>query len=232
MKVRLIFLYVTVITTFLTSYFYKKKLLLNLTMPYKFITPYFIYTNVYELFYTSFFICEWLSNQIFYLYLLYHATLFLVPTLNIKQYLKISKNIFYFVKINLTTLLLTYNIVFPETLHFFYNFQNSSSSVSSINLFLETKILELINFFFQIHLSLTVFMSLIYLFVLTGATNYKYNGYLRKYFYLNILLAIIAILSLNLTISLKFLIYILFVFEFSCMMTTLFQYFKISKEAN
>lgn len=232
LKIRLIFIYIAVLTTFIVSYIYKKKLLLSIAMTYKHITPYFIYTDVYEIFYTSFFICEWLSNQIFYLYLLYHATLFILPILNVKKYLIINKIVFYIVQINLIAFLLTYNIVFPKTLTFFYNFQSSTNFMNSINLFLEAKILELIHFFFQIHLSLIVCVSLLCFVLYIGSSYCKYNGYLRKYFYISMLLAVIAILSLNLTISFKFLILILFTFELICFKTTVSHSFEINKEAS
>lgn len=187
---RFIILFLTWLYCFNICYHYKGKILLIIISSNTFLfeasnQPYFIYTNITEIFYMYLEIIIFISNQITVIVLLYQIIMFL------------SLGLYYFevTKLNLIFQILFMSWVFcfiillkiliPFSWKFLLNFQKNLVNTQSIPFFFEAKLSEYLQYYinlYQISLISCLFITII-VFVLNELDN-KLKKTLRKLFYL------------------------------------------------
>jgi sec-independent protein translocase protein TatC len=109
--------------------------------------PYFIFTNVSEIFYVYLELIFFISNQIVMLMLFYHTLMFLSLGLYKFEFLKLRFAFKFFLLTWLISILLLYKFLIPYSWAFFLSFQQNGNATQSIPLFFEAKIVEYFNYF-------------------------------------------------------------------------------------
>lgn len=154
---------------------------------YKETTFYFVYNSLSEPFYTNIQNVVLFSNQVFFLFLVYHLFNFLSPGLYENEYSKLK----FVLKFGLTILwvscVICYKYVIPCTWKFFFDYQNSQK----ITFYFEAKFneyIELIYVTYKIILLFTLIsiMLLTFLILKKNIKNFLINN--RKTIYLSIVI--------------------------------------------
>ncbi len=109
--------------------------------------PYFIFTNVGEIFQVYLCLTFFVANQITILMVFYHSLMFLTLSLYYSEYiqLKLISKIFIFTW-SCSVVLLT-KLVVPFTWSFFLSFQETNSYLQPTSFFFEAKIIEYFTYF-------------------------------------------------------------------------------------
>ena len=186
-KNRFLFIIFAWISTIVICYIYKETLLFLIIKSNNIFsssnTPlYYIFTNITEIFTIYIKVVNFIANQIFLIYFLYHILLFMSPGLyyyEYKYFFKIfSLGIFFW----FFSIYILNNFFLPICWNFFISFQNEIN-----NFYFEAKINEYLNFYLTLYyicnVNCQIFMVLIfYLNSLKGNLNKMKQ--LRKIFYL------------------------------------------------
>ena len=150
-KNRFFILFLTWLYNFTVCYYHKEKLLLILVNSNIFFLeaknkPYFIFTNVTEIFYTYLEIVIFISNQFAIFVLLYQIFMFLSLGLYYFELtrLKLIFQIFFISWI--LCFFILYKVLTPFCWEFFLSFQKNLTSTQSISLFFETKLSEYLQY--------------------------------------------------------------------------------------
>ena len=137
-------------------YFYKETLLfilINSSDSFNVLDgkPYFIFTNVTEIFYVYLELSLFISNQIAILTLFYQLLMFLSLGLYQFEFIKLKTSFQIFLASWFISTILLYRCVIPLSWDFFLSFQQSSSGIQPISFFFEAKIVEYFNFFTNLY---------------------------------------------------------------------------------
>ena len=221
---RLLVLLLTWILNFLVLYFYKEEIVYLLGQHQQNNFPYFISTNLTEIFFVFIKLSFFLAFYFLYPILLIQLALFFIPALYRYEFLIIRNLFFVSIFLYITTTFFTYNIFLPYCWKFFNSFQiNAEESLVSIHL--ETKIADYLNFFIETFLLLNIVLHffLVFVFFLQKLTLNFIIKY-RKLFYLSFF--IFATLVTPPDVFSQILIGFVFVFSFEVFLYSLF----LSKE--
>jgi len=156
-KNRLLLLFLTWLTTFVASYFYKETLLFLFVQPYALTDAvtsptvfYFIFTGITEIFSVYIELVLFLSAQTVFFFSLYHLFLFLSPAMYYKEYSYSNLVLRTCLIVWCLSIILLTQIVIPLTWKFFLSFQYLTSS-KSVNLYFEAKLNEYLTFYMSLY---------------------------------------------------------------------------------
>lgn len=147
--------------------------------------PYFVFSNVTDVFSVSFTLIFFISNQVFFLFFLYHLLVFLAPGL----YLKELNNLITVFKVSFfcwgfSIFVLNY-ILFPFSWLFFLSFQ-TDTDLNFVSIFFEANFKEYFSYYVSLYYLcvLNFQISCLLLFVINSLNN-KLNkvSSFRKVFY-------------------------------------------------
>ena len=109
--------------------------------------PYFIFTDVSEIFYVYLQLTFFIANQIAIIMLIYHSLLFLSSGLYKVEYKKLQFAFKIFILSWLSSIFLLQKFVIPFSWNFFLSFQQTNT----IALFFEAKVIEYCNYFTSLY---------------------------------------------------------------------------------
>ena len=197
LKNRLILVTTTWATTISSCYAFKETILYNIILTFNKFKPYFILTDITELFNIYFKLTFFISNQFLLLYILYHITMFLSAGLYKKEIktLKLINIVF------LTTVIISINITqfltIPIITQFFFQFQDIINNSITIPIFFEAKLKEYVDFYITVYVLTVInflsFAIMLYLIQLLSL-NFKNIKKIRKLFYFIFLLFLMGFL--------------------------------------
>lgn len=187
-KNRLFLLSTTWIFVSLISYLYKETILFLLVSSNSYLqtlddSPYFIFTDVSEIFYVYLQLTFFIANQVGIVTLFYHTLLFLSSGLYPFEYKKLQLAFKIFTLSWLISIVLLNKLIIPFSWSFFLSFQQTEN----LNFFLEARILEYFNYFISLYyicfLNCQVLTAIVML-LNSYSTNLKKIRKFRKLFYL------------------------------------------------
>lgn len=146
--------------------------------------PYFIFTNVSEIFYVYLDLLLFITNQITLLMFFYHMFIFLSLGLYKSEFKKLKLTFQTFLIVWVISIFLLCKFVIPYSWAFFLSFQQNNKTDKLISFFFEAKIIEYFNYFTDLYYLCLIncqFFALLTL-VLTTFTKKKIKT-LRKIFY-------------------------------------------------
>lgn len=171
------------------SYFYKEVVLFLLVKPnlsmFQQNSQYFIFTNLTDIFSTYLKLISFVGNQFFFVFLIYHLFVFIVPGLYLFEYkkyatlLKASLTLWFF------SILILNNFLLPLSWKFFLSFQTSVNH-SVLTFHLEAKIIEYLDLYINLYYACCLNFQLFVLLIIF--LNYIKESLdlvkaLRKFFY-------------------------------------------------
>jgi len=109
--------------------------------------PYFIFTNVDEIFYVYLHLVIFIANQITGLMVLYHSLMFLTLGLYYSESLQLKSVVKIFIITWLCSIVLLKKFVVPFSWSFFLSFQETNSHLQPASFFFEARIFEYFNYF-------------------------------------------------------------------------------------
>lgn len=191
-KNRLILLLINWLFLLTICYIYKESLLFTLIEISNYsqflgIKPYFIFTNVTEIFYVYLELVFFIANQISLFILCYHILMFLALGLYDTELSKLKLAFKLFVAAWLGAIILLCKFVMPFSWAFFLSFQQNSQTVQPVSFLFEAKIEEYFNYFKSLYfICLINFQFLSITTFILASLNEKLNKIktLRKLFYL------------------------------------------------
>lgn len=149
--------------------------------------PYFIFTNVTEVFYVYIELSLFIANQIGILILCYQALMFLSFGLYQFEFIKLKFAFQIFVVSWLASTILLYKFIIPFSWNFFLSFQQNLNDSQPVSFFFEAKIMEYFHYFTSLYYICLVncqFLAIL-LVVLTNLNEkLKKTKTFRKLFYL------------------------------------------------
>ena len=171
------------------GYFYKEVLLFLLVKPnlclFQQNSQYFIFTNLTDIFSTYLKLISFVGSQFFFVFLVYHLFVFLVPGLFFSEFKKYA--IFFRTSLALWffSIFILNNYLLPLSWKFFLSFQ-TSSNYSVLTFHLEAKIIEYLDLYINLYyvccLNFQLFVVLI-VFVNYIKESLDLVKALRKFFY-------------------------------------------------
>lgn len=169
---------------FFVLFYYKEQIVYILGQHQEATFPYFISTNLTEIFFVYLKLSSFLAFYFAYPIIVAQIALFIIPGLYKYEYLIVRNFFLLSILLYTATTVFTYKIFLPYCWKFFSSFQLKAEE-SLISLHLEARIADYLSFFFETYFLLNVILHifLIFLFLLYKVTlNYilKY----RKLFYL------------------------------------------------
>jgi len=167
LKNRFILLLLTVISTFLISYWYKEIILFLVVNPSyqnsaNLNNFYFIFTDVIEIFYVYLQLSWFICFQFLFLYIIYHLVIFFSPALFFKEFKFLSEVSSFIFLIWIFLINLLNFLIIPLFWDFFLSFQGAKDDYV-INLHFEAKLMEYLYFYFNLYY---LFMSYLNIFVI------------------------------------------------------------------
>jgi len=175
-----------------TSYYYKETILFILINSSNLFLdsnekPYFIFTNVTEVFYVYVELILFISNQITVIMLTYQVLMFL--SLGLYRF-ELKKIKFLFQNFLLTWVassLLLFNLIIPFTWKFFLSFQKNSANAQVVSFFFEAKLDEYLHYFISLYYVCLIncqFLILLLIIMTSVSDKLKKTKKFRKLFYL------------------------------------------------
>ena len=148
-KNRILLLLFTWASLLIVCYHFKEPLLFTFVNSNKYHNnvPYFIFTNVDEIFYVYLRLVFFIANQFTFIILLYHILIFLSLGLYDAEYSKLSSILKIFIITWLCSVILLKTIIIPFSWSFFLSFQNASGYLQPTSFFFEARILEYFEYF-------------------------------------------------------------------------------------
>jgi sec-independent protein translocase protein TatC len=149
--------------------------------------PYFIFTNITEVFYVYLKLVLFISNQITITILTYQILMFL--SLGLYQFeLKKVKSLFQiFLLTSITAAFLLFNFIIPFTWKFFLSFQDSPTNNQFVSFFFEAKLSEYLDYFITLYYVCLIncqFLVLLLVPLINASDRLKKTKTFRKLFYL------------------------------------------------
>lgn len=189
-KNRLILLFLTWSHCLNICYYYKENILLIIIHSNIFFfetnnKPYFIYTNIAEIFYIYFEIIAFVSNQLAIVVLLYQIFMFFSLGLYHSEFTKLKLTFQIFVIAWVFCSITLLKIFVPFSWKFFVSFQENLINTQSIPLFFEAKLNEYLQYFIHLYnISLISCQFVIIVVLVLNKLNSKLKKRWRKLFYL------------------------------------------------
>jgi sec-independent protein translocase protein TatC len=149
--------------------------------------PYFIFTDISEIFYVYINIIFFISNQISLVLLLYHLLIFLSLGLYRIELIRFKFLFKYFVFTWLISALIFYNILIPFSWEFFLTFQQTGTVDQPISLLFEAKLFDFLDYFtkfYNLCFFSCQFLIVIIFFLNNFVNKQKQIKNFRKIFYL------------------------------------------------
>lgn len=149
--------------------------------------PYFIFTNVTEIFYIYFELLLFISNQIAIIVLLYQVLMFLSLGLYQFEFAKLKLTFQIFVISWLLSSILLFKLIIPFSWNFFLSFQENSTNSQSVSLFFEAKLSEYLQYFINLYyvcLASCQFLTILVTALTNLSEKLKKTKTFRKLFYL------------------------------------------------
>jgi len=148
-KNRILLLLFTWTSLLIVCYHFKEPLLFVFIDSNKYYNnvPYFIFTNVDEIFYVYLRLVFFFANQITILAVLYHGLIFFTLGLYHSEYRQLKSVLKIFVITWLCSIILLKKIVVPFSWSFFLSFQETNNQFQPASFFFEARILEYFNYF-------------------------------------------------------------------------------------
>lgn len=109
--------------------------------------PYFIFTNVDEIFYVYLRLVVFIANQITFLMILYHILMFLTLGLYHSEYKQVRSVLIIFIIAWLCSVILLKKFIIPLSWSFFLSFQTTDNYLQPASFFFEAKILDYFDYF-------------------------------------------------------------------------------------
>ena len=217
-------------------YFYKDSLLFllidsvtNLVNSNK--QPYFIFTDISEIFYVYINIIFFISNQISLVLLLYHLLIFLALGLYQIELIRFKFLFKSFVFTWFLSTLIFYNVLIPFSWEFFLTFQQTGTVDQPISLFFEAKLFDFLDYFIKFY-NLCFFSCqflILTIFFLNNFVNKKKQvKNFRKLFYLIFLLFSTIITPPDVLSQIIITFYLILIYE----IITFLQYLKVNLATN
>lgn len=155
-KNRIILLFITWISLLTVCYYFKEPLLfifINSNKYYNNINdmPYFIFTDVSEIFYVYLYLIFFIANQITILMLFYHSLMFLALGLYNSEYTRLQSIFKIFMITWLCSIILLKEFVIPFSWSFFLSFQEANNTLQPTTFFFEARIVEYLNYFTNLY---------------------------------------------------------------------------------
>ena len=148
-KNRTLLLLFTWVFLLIICYHFKEPLLFTFVNSNKYYNsvPYFIFTNVDEIFYVYLRLIFFVANQITFMIALYHGSVFITLGLYHSEYKQLKSIIKIFIITWLCSIVLLKKIVMPFSWSFFLSFQETNNHLQPASFFFEARILEYFNYF-------------------------------------------------------------------------------------
>ena len=152
-KNRILLLLFTWASLLIVCYHFKEPLLFTFVNSNKYHNsiPYFIFTNVDEIFYVYLRLVFFISNQLTFVLLLYHVLIFLTLGLYPSEYSKLKSIFKIFIITWLCSIILLKKIIIPFSWLFFLSFQNAENYLQPASFFFEARILEYFEYFINFY---------------------------------------------------------------------------------
>nr|BBC77721.1 Sec-independent protein translocase component TatC [Nitzschia sp. NIES-3576] len=173
-----------------TAYTYKEAILFMLIdLNNSFVTintkPYFIFTNVTEIFSVYIELSIFLANQLTIIIFVYQILMFFSLGLYRKEFKRLKFTIQLFIISWLISSITLHQILIPLSWKFFLSFQNSLNINQPIAFFFEAKLIEYFNFFISLYyICLINCQAITILIVILTSLDKKLKKMFRKLFYL------------------------------------------------
>lgn len=149
--------------------------------------PYFIFTNVTEIFYVYLELLLFVSNQIAIITLLYQTLMFLSLGLYQFEFVKLKLTFQIFTISWMLSSILLFKLIVPFSWNFFLSFQENSTNAQSISLFFEAKLSEYLQYFVNLYyvcLASCQFLAILIIALTNLSEKLKKTKTFRKLFYL------------------------------------------------
>ena len=152
-KNRILLLLFTWTSLLIVCYHFKEPLLFTFINSNKYYNnvPYFIFTNVDEIFYVYLRLVFFIANQFTFLLLLYHILIFLALGLYNSEYSKLKSVFKIFIITWFCSTILLKKIIIPFSWLFFLSFQNASEYLQPASFFFEARIVEYFEYFINFY---------------------------------------------------------------------------------
>jgi Sec-independent protein secretion pathway component TatC len=136
----------------LVCYYFKEPLLFIFINSNKYhikatTTPYFIFTNVGEVFYVYLYLVVFITNQVTTLMFFYHSLVFLALGLYKFEYKQLQTVFQVFIFTWICSFILLKEFIVPFTWSFFLSFQETNEALQTVSFFFEARIYEYIIYF-------------------------------------------------------------------------------------
>lgn len=152
-KNRILLLLFTWASLLIVCYYFKEPLLFTFIDSNKYYNnvPYFIFTNVDEIFYVYLRLIFFIANQITFIITLYHGLIFLTLGLYYSEYIQLKSILKIFIITWLCSIILLKKIVVPFSWSFFLSFQETNNYLQPASFFFEARILEYFDYFINFY---------------------------------------------------------------------------------
>ena len=188
-KNRILLLLFTWASLLIICYHFKEPLLFVFIDSNKYYNnvPYFIFTNVDEVFYVYLRLVFFFANQIVIIAILYHGLIFFTLGLYHSEYTQLKSVLKIFVITWICSIILLKKIVVPFSWSFFLSFQETNNQFQPASFFFESRIIEYFNYFtnfYYIFLANCQLLTLSILFLNNISKKVGTIKTFRKLFYL------------------------------------------------
>lgn len=148
-KNRVLLLIFTWLSLLVICYHFKEPLLFTFINSNQYCSsvPYFIFTNVGEIFQVYLCLTFFIANQITIVMVLYHGLMFLTLSLYHSEYAQLKSVLKIFLITWSCSIVLLTKFVVPFSWSFFLSFQETNSYLQPTSFFFEARILEYFNYF-------------------------------------------------------------------------------------
>lgn len=194
-KNRTVLVLLTWISVSIIAYLYKESLLFLITQPYytvlskhdSTVVPYFIFTNITELFSVYIKITLFCSSQMGILALVYHSLLFLSPAFFNLERFYLEKLIKTLLLVWVISIFFANSFLIPITWNFFLSFQQISA-FKSVSLHFEAKLSEYIAFYITLYRLCIFYCQLVTIMIFFlqyyNTTIYSIRKFRKVYYYI------------------------------------------------
>ena len=187
-------------------------------------TPYFIFTDISEIFYSYISLVFFIANQIVLVILIYHVLIFLTFGLYEPELLTFKLLFKTFLATWLLSSILFYKFLIPFSLKFFLTFQQNETIGQPISLFFEAKLFDFLSYFikfYNICFFSCQFLTFILFFLNKIINKKKHIKFFRKIFYLIFLVFSTIVTPPDVFSQLIITFYLILIYEitiiFSCL---------------
>ncbi len=149
--------------------------------------PYFIFTNVTEIFYVYLQLILFVANQMAIVTITYHIFMFLALGLYKYEFIKLKMAFQTFIVAWLFSSCLLFNIIIPFSWSFFLSFQENVNNFQSMDLFFEAKLNEYVQYFVNTYYVCLIncqFLAILVVTLTNLSEKLKKTKIFRKLFYL------------------------------------------------